>query len=119
MFTGLVETTARIAAFERGGQRGKLALGGLSLAAPALSLGESISVSGVCLTVTRVTADGFEADVSAETLAVTTLEYWRVGQFTNIEVDVLARYVGRQLDFAGKDPDLRLADKLKEGGFLS
>jgi riboflavin synthase len=85
MFTGLVETTARVGELDRAGAQAKLALAELVLAHEPLQLGESISVNGVCLTVTRVKEHGFEADVSAETLAVTTLGSLRVGSEVNIE----------------------------------
>ncbi len=101
MFTGLVETTAVVASLERRGpsalisislpsarERAPISLpaaGGGQGRGEALSLGESISVSGVCLTVTRVLAGGFEADVSAETLAVTTLGALAPGAAVNIE----------------------------------
>lgn len=66
MFTGIVQAVGRIV---RTGPHeidtGSLDLGGVSV-------GDSISVQGVCLTVTALAARGFQADVSAETLAVTT-----------------------------------------------
>jgi riboflavin synthase len=40
---------------------------------PDLAIGDSVAVDGVCLTVTRLLPDGFEADVSPETLGRTTL----------------------------------------------
>jgi riboflavin synthase len=84
MFTGLVETTAVVAELTRRGPSALLRLAAMRVEG-ALALGESISVSGVCLTVTRILADGFEADVSAETLAVTTLGALGPGSTVNIE----------------------------------
>lgn len=51
----------------------------------ALELGESIAVSGVCLTVTSFGDDWFTADVSPETLARTTLGQLRAGDAVNLE----------------------------------
>jgi riboflavin synthase len=48
-------------------------------------LGESVAVSGVCLTVTEALLDGFSVDVSAETLALTTLGRLAVGSPVNLE----------------------------------
>ncbi len=74
MFTGLVEEIGRLARAER---RGAGPASGARLTvemrAGPLVLGESIAVDGVCLTVDRIVAAGFEADASAETLARTTL----------------------------------------------
>src|SRR5438552_928680 len=66
MFTGIVQAVGRVAGvdpFEV--ERGSLDLAGVAV-------GDSIAVQGVCLTVTALTAKGFRADVSAETLRVTT-----------------------------------------------
>lgn len=73
MFTGIVQSVGRLARREhRGGdQRLLIADGGVALegAVP----GDSIAANGVCLTVTDLEAGGFWADVSGETLALTTL----------------------------------------------
>ncbi len=50
-----------------------------------LELGASICVDGVCLTVAQLDADSFAADVSGETLRVTTLGDKRAGSFVNLE----------------------------------
>jgi riboflavin synthase len=68
MFTGLVRTMGRLQRWRSGvWVRGDLeALG-------TLALGDSIAVDGVCLTVSSLVGDGFQSDVSEETLARTTL----------------------------------------------
>ena len=55
------------------------------LATPPTELGASICCSGVCLTVVRLGADEFAVDVSAETLAKSTLGGWRAGARVNLE----------------------------------
>jgi riboflavin synthase len=55
------------------------------LGAAALAVGGSIAVNGVCLTATAVTSSTFSADVSAATLAVTTLGALGVGDRVNLE----------------------------------
>ncbi len=57
----------------------------------------SVTVSGVSLTVTHVTDDGFGVSLIPTTLAATTLGGLGVGARVNIEVDVLAKYVERLL----------------------
>ncbi|HSA90177.1 MAG TPA: riboflavin synthase [Burkholderiales bacterium] len=66
MFTGIVQAVGRIVRTNPLEVEG----GGLDLA--GVAVGDSICVQGVCLTVTAVTARGFTADVSEETLRVTT-----------------------------------------------
>jgi riboflavin synthase len=83
MFTGLVEAVGRIerrdAAAPATGVRVATALGG------DLRPGESIAVNGVCLTVTHADAAGFDANVSPETLRVTTLGEATDGRLVNLE----------------------------------
>jgi riboflavin synthase len=73
MFSGIIQAVGRIASrTDRGGDvQFEIATGSLPMenARP----GDSIAVDGVCLTVLRKTAQGFLADVSRETLSLTTL----------------------------------------------
>lgn len=72
MFTGIIAAIGRIAdlAPAAGGLRARIDAGGLPL--EDVALGDSIAVSGVCLTVIALHPDAFEADVSQETLACAT-----------------------------------------------
>jgi riboflavin synthase len=81
MFTGLVEATGVLR--RRAGKPVARALVETDL--PALALGESISVNGVCLTVDRVVAGGFECDMSGETLERTTLGEIPLGARVHLE----------------------------------
>lgn len=85
MFTGIVQAIGTIAAIEtRGGDtRLRIATGALDLG--DVQLGDSIAVSGVCLTAIALDARSFAADVSAETLACTTLGGCRAGDPVNLE----------------------------------
>ena len=71
MFGGIVAAVGSVAAASSGagGLRLRVACGGLDLT--DVSVGDSIAVNGVCLTVTGLDSAGFEADVSAATLAST------------------------------------------------
>ena len=85
MLTGGVRGVGRRAASEaRGGDR-RLRIAFGALPAQDLQLGESIAVNGVCLTVVAFDGDGFEADASNETLALTTLGALAVGAPLNLE----------------------------------
>ena len=81
MFTGLVETIGHLR--HRAGGTVTRALFEASLG--KLDLGESIAVNGVCLTVDRIQPTGFEADVSPETLAKTTLGGLAIGAPVHLE----------------------------------
>ena len=85
MFTGIVQDVGRIIALEpRGGDvRLRVAVSRMSLA--DTHPGDSIAVSGVCLTALEITADSFAADVSNETLSLTTLGALTEGSRVNLE----------------------------------
>ncbi|MFN8059384.1 MAG: riboflavin synthase [Vicinamibacterales bacterium] len=88
MFTGLIERVGAVVSIEATD-------GGRSLAIDApfddpLTLGESVSVNGVCLTVVTVDRRLCRFDVSPETLAVTSLGAVRAGSPVNLERAVRA-----------------------------
>jgi riboflavin synthase len=85
MFTGIVQAIGEIAAVEdRGGDRRlRIEAGGLGL--ESVRVGDSIAVSGVCLTVIEKDARRFAADVSRATLERTTLASLRPGERVNLE----------------------------------
>lgn len=85
MFTGIVQAVGKVASVERRGGDLRLTLdtGGLDLS--DVGLGDSIAVNGVCLTVVEVRDQGFVADASVETIALTTLGQWRVDSRVNFE----------------------------------
>ena len=82
MFTGLIEAIGTLAARSPRGPGARLVV---RCALEKLELGESISVSGVCLTVDAIAKDGFEADASQETLKKTTLGALPLGARVNLE----------------------------------
>jgi riboflavin synthase len=85
MFTGIVQSVGEIRAVTARGGDVELLLHAPLLGLDAVSIGDSIAVSGCCLTVTRLEREAFAADVSNETLSVTTLGQWRPGSRVNLE----------------------------------
>jgi len=85
MFTGIIQAIGHIAAIDAhdGDRHVHVATGNLDLA--ATKIGDSIAVSGVCLTAVQLAADGFWADVSAETLSCTICGDFQVGSAVNLE----------------------------------
>ncbi|TJY60874.1 riboflavin synthase [Sinimarinibacterium sp. CAU 1509] len=84
MFTGIIECVGRIAAVEpRGGDCR------MRIAAPdylsGVRIGDSIATSGVCLTAIEIADGTYVADLSAETLSLTTAGSWQVGRAVNLE----------------------------------
>ena len=85
MFTGLIQAVGHVQhAQARGGDlRLRILVGGLPM--NDVQLGESIAVSGVCLTVVEFDAKTFTADVSNETLSLTSLGALPIGAPVNLE----------------------------------
>ena len=88
MFTGIIQAIGRIAAIESGEEDIRLHIETGKLPLAGVSPGDSIATSGVCLTVTELPGDGFWADVSPETLSLTTLGGKGIGDAVNLETSL-------------------------------
>lgn len=98
MFTGIIQAVGRVVSREQQGGDTRLVIDAAALDLGDVAIGDSIAVAGVCLTAISVDGTRFAADVSAETLALTTLGALAAGSAVNLE------------------KSLRLADRL--GGHL-
>ncbi len=85
MFTGLIAETGRVVAVEPRAGTTRIKVQAPTLAA-TLRLGDSIAVSGVCLTALAITAEGFEADLLGETVRRTSLARLEAGTAVNLEL---------------------------------
>jgi riboflavin synthase len=85
MFTGIVQAVGRIAAREAYGGDARLVIDAGLLDLADVAIGDSIAVAGVCLTVVSIDGTHWVADVSAETLARTTLGALAGGAGVNLE----------------------------------
>lgn len=85
MFTGIVRAKGRVAAVAPSGDDVRLHIDSADLPMNEATIGDSISVCGVCLTVTEKSAVGFWADVSIESLHRSTLGRLKVGDAVNLE----------------------------------
>ena len=85
MFTGIIAAIGEVAELQqRGGDvRLRVSTGKLDLS--DVALGDSIAVNGVCLTAVTLPGDGFAADVSRETLSLTSLGQLQSGSRVNLE----------------------------------
>ncbi len=89
MFTGIIEAIGEVAEAtpKSGDLRLRIRTGKLDLS--DIAMGDSIATNGVCLTVVGLPGDGFYADVSRESLSLTTIGAWRPGQPVNLEKALL------------------------------
>jgi riboflavin synthase len=85
MFTGLVEDTGKISRATPRGESTELEITPTTLPVAELTLGESVAIDGVCLTVTSTTANSFRVLAAAETLARTTIGRLSPGSRVNLE----------------------------------
>ena len=108
MFTGIVQGVGTVRAIEPRGGDVTLVFDTAGVSLADIELGGSIAVSGVCLTATRFDTSSFAADVSRETLSLTTLGDRVVGSRVNLEKALLAgqalggHYVTGHVDGVGE-----------------
>ena len=84
MFTGIIEGLGTIAGIRSSGQGKRLTVEA-DFSLDQTKIGDSISVSGACLTAVKIDGKRFEVDVSPETLQITTFGQAKVGERLNIE----------------------------------
>ncbi len=89
MFTGIIEAVGRIKKIEPvgGDMRLHVAVGSLDMS--DVQLGDSIAVNGVCLTAIEFDNKYFAADVSNETITLTSLKDLAIGSEVNLEKALL------------------------------
>jgi riboflavin synthase len=85
MFTGIIQAVGHIASREARGGDARLVIDAAALDLADVAIGDSIAAAGVCLTVVAIDGARWIADVSAETLACTTLGALVVGDGVNLE----------------------------------
>ena len=89
MFTGIIEATGTVSAIKKTGSDAVLTIATGQLDLSDVKLGDSIATNGVCLTVTRLGKQSFDADVSGETLSRTTFADATVNTRANLEKAML------------------------------
>jgi riboflavin synthase len=129
MFTGIVTSTGILEGKTMTGGDCRLHISCGQLNLESAQVGDSISVSGACLTMLEPSSAGFFADVSMETLSLTTLGDLQQGQVINLElalglearlgghlvtghVDGKARLLSRHEDARAERFELEVPDRL-------
>jgi riboflavin synthase len=85
MFTGIVQAVGSVTRWVRKGGDVEVMISSPEGYLAGTALGDSVAVNGCCLTVVRLEGDAFAADVSRETLSLTTLGDWTTGTRVNLE----------------------------------
>ena len=90
MFTGIVQDVGKVRARDNRGGDARIVIAFNHLKSSDFRIGDSICVQGCCLTATELLDDAFTADVSRETLSLTTLGDLAVGSPVNLEPSLKA-----------------------------
>ncbi len=85
MFTGIIESIGRIESIEDKGGDARVWIHTGKMDMSDVQLGDSIAMNGVCLTAIELRSDAYCADVSGETLALTSLKQLQSGSRVNLE----------------------------------
>jgi riboflavin synthase len=85
MFTGLITEVGTISSITHGGESSVIVIQAPETVA-GVTIGDSIAVNGVCLTATAITGATFTADVMVQTLSLTSLSSYAVGDRVNLEL---------------------------------
>lgn len=116
MFSGIIEAVGTLSDIERSGADAHVRIAVAAMDLSDVRIGDSIAVSGVCLTATAVTNAAFEADVSAETLSRTTFGRRRIGDRVNLEKSlVMSERLGGHLVSGHVDGVARVEARTVEG----
>jgi riboflavin synthase len=89
MFTGIIEEVGRVAAIATAGEQRRVTIACTSIL-PELKVGDSVSVSGVCLTAVEIAEESFAADLAQETWRRTSFARLKKGALVNLELPMRA-----------------------------
>ena len=118
MFTGIVEDKGRVVCSERQGPLHRMTLE-VPMGLTELSLGDSINVNGVCLTIVEKKGQRIGVDISSETLQRTNLSKMREGDEVNLERALrLADRLGGHFVTGHVDGVGAITEERREGDFL-
>jgi len=118
MFTGIIEDLGTVSRISRRGEDALLIVD-TSINLDDINIGDSISVSGACLTVTEKRDKRFSADVSAETLARTNLKSLKTGDKVNLEKSLrLNSFLGGHLVLGHVDGIGKIQEKVSKANSI-
>tara|TARA_B100000745_G_scaffold117270_3_gene75780 strand:- start:401 stop:991 length:591 start_codon:yes stop_codon:yes gene_type:complete len=85
MFTGIIQAIGNISKIDSNGPDSRIVFKVGRMKLDDVKIGDSISVNGVCLSITEKTKDSFSSDLSSETLSLTTFIEMRANSKVNLE----------------------------------
>ncbi len=119
MFTGIIEALGQVESLQLRNREWQLRISSPALDFSDVALGDSIAINGVCLTVTEQSGQQFSADVSGETLRLTTLGQLQAGSKVNLEKALTpVKRLGGHIVSGHVDGMGELLDSQAEGGSI-
>lgn len=85
MFTGIIQAIGNISKIDSNGPDSRIVFKAGKMKLDDVKIGDSVSVNGVCLSITEKTKDSFSSDLSSETLSLTTFIEMRANSKVNLE----------------------------------
>jgi len=118
VFTGIIEDVGTVKSIEKRGSSGRITVE-TSLDTSAFNVGDSVAVNGACLTLTSVKRGSFTADISEETLNVTTLGGLGPGASVNLEPALtLSKPLGGHMVTGHVDATGRIKSLVNRAGYI-
>jgi riboflavin synthase len=114
---GHVDGTAAIEAIDRRGEFADIRFAAGTEMLDAMVVKGSVAVDGISLTIAGISRNSFSVSIIPETLKRTTLGKARVGDFVNIETDIIVKTVKKHLDKILPKAEPLTAERLKQLGF--
>jgi riboflavin synthase len=116
MFTGIIQAIGNISKIDSNGPDSRIVFKAGRMKLDDVKIGDSISVNGVCLSITEKTKDSFSSDLSSETLSLTTFIEMRANSKVNLEkaMNFSSRVNGHLI--AGHVDGVGIIKKMKNDG---
>ena len=114
---GHVDGTATVKAIDKSGEFANIKFAATTELLEAMVVKSSVAVDGISLTIAAVDINSFAVSVIPETLKRTTLGKAKIGDYVNIETDIIVKTIKRQLDKILPKQQTLTAERLRQLGY--
>ncbi|HUT47381.1 MAG TPA: riboflavin synthase [Sedimentisphaerales bacterium] len=114
---GHVDGTAKVDAIDKSGEYANIKFAAKAELLDAIVVKGSVAVDGISLTIAAVDIKSFSVSIIPETLKRTTLSKAKIGDYVNIETDIIVKTIKRQLDEILPKKQGLTAEKLRQLGY--
>ncbi|HCO93013.1 MAG TPA: riboflavin synthase [Phycisphaerales bacterium] len=114
---GHVDGTATVKAIDKSGEFANIKFAATTKLLEAMVVKGSVAVDGISLTIATLDINSFGVSVIPETLKRTTLGKAKIGDYVNIETDIIVKTIKRQLDKILPKQQTLTAERLRQLGY--